>query len=141
MAKKKTTAYGLKVGHTTPFRRTVEIGTKDKPKRVQLVFEPDAPYDLTEQEVAGVQRFIDCGLLVPWMLDPKGRRRMPTGTKDGPAEIDTMGKRIAELELELAASEEQVSILIDQVKSLGGEPAVEAVTGDVEETNETDPAE
>jgi hypothetical protein len=136
MAKKKTTAWGLKVGHTTPFRRTVDIGTKGKPNRVQLVFQPDTPYELTEQELAGVQRFVDSGLIVPWLLDPKGRRRSPAAAAEGKSEIDAMGKRIAELELDLAAAEEQVAILIEQVKSLGGEPEVEAV-GEAEETATT----
>lgn len=74
MARKKasTTAYGLRVGHPQPWRQTVVIGDE----RVQLVFEPDQPMDLSENELEQLQPFVDSGLLVPWDADPKGRRTM-----------------------------------------------------------------
>lgn len=68
--------YGLRVGHATTFRRTVNIGTEDKPKRVQLVFEPETPQELTEKEVAGLQQEIMEGIIVPWEED--GRKLRPT---------------------------------------------------------------
>lgn len=122
MSKVKTTPWGLKFGHPTVFRRTVTVnaGQSDEQK-YQLVFEPNVPANLTEHEFKCCQDIIDIGLLVPWDVDPKGRRARPNQVARM-AEVS----RIQELELEVAALEEQVALLIDQVKELGGEPVVEA---------------
>lgn len=122
MSKAKTTAWGLKFGHPTAFRQTVKIGEGDQAERVQLVFEPNQRLDLTVQEVAGIQPFIDTGLIVPWDDDWKGRRGSPAVD----AKTAELGNRLAELELDNAALAEQVALLIEQVRELGGEPVVEA---------------
>lgn len=85
MAKAKTGVakagvYGLKFGHPTEYRRTVEITAKGGTKqRVQLLFQPNTPHILSDEEVTAVQDIIDGGLLVPWSDDPKGRRIHPAG--------------------------------------------------------------
>lgn len=77
MAKSKASTYGLKFGHPTDFRRTVTVGKGDKAQRVVLVFQPNTPYSLTDQEIAGCQDIIDGGLLVEWETDERGRQMRP----------------------------------------------------------------
>ena len=135
MSKVKTTTWGLKFGHPTAYRRTIKIyeGTgknRKEVERYQLVFEPNTPADLSDVEVEACQDLIDGGLLEPWHSDPKGRRARPNQV----ARI-VESNRVQELELDNAALEEQVALLIEQVKELGAVPVVEAV----EETTEIDP--
>jgi len=73
MSKTHTTPHALRVGHQSTFRRTVTVRKGKHEQRVQLVFEPETPLDLTDQEVAGLQREIALGLIVPWEA---GNRRM-----------------------------------------------------------------
>lgn len=107
-AKKTTTdKWALKAGHPTIFRRTVEIGTGKNAQRVQLVFEPDTPYELTAEEIEGLQADIDGGMLVPWN---DGDRRLrpvvnPTQTADVRAlqrENESLRAQVEELTEQLA---------------------------------------
>lgn len=103
MSKKKTQTFALAIGHSTTFRQTVNIGTPEKPNRVQLVFEPGEDYELTEAEIAGVQPFIDSGLLVDPNRDPKGRqRRPPVVSGDANKTIAKLEKKLEELSAENA---------------------------------------
>lgn len=83
--------YGLKYGHPTEFRRTVTIGEGDSAQRVQLVFQPNAPLELSDEEIAGLKKEIDGGLIVPWVEDEKGRRK-----PNSPAPLNESTKRPAE---------------------------------------------
>lgn len=133
MSSVKTTVWGLKYGHPTPYRRTLSVGKGKKAGRVLMVFQPDTPYELTDEELAGCQDLVKIGLLVPWETDPKGRRARPRPAADQSGETDSataLQAKVSELELELAAANQQVALLIEQVKSLGGEPVVEAVEED-----------
>lgn len=107
-AKKTTTEkWALKAGHPTIFRRTVEIGTGKNAQRVQLVFEPDTPYELTGEELEGLQADIDGGMIVPWN---DGDRRLrpvanPTQTADVRAlqrENESLRAQVEELTEQLA---------------------------------------
>jgi hypothetical protein len=73
--------YGLRFGHPNTFRRTVNIGTAAKPNKVQLVFEPDTPLELTDKEIEGLKAEIESGFIVPWGEDGK-RRRVANPTAD-----------------------------------------------------------
>lgn len=106
MAKSKpaTTVLALAIGHPTPWRQTVNIGTADKPEKVQLVFEPGIDVEVTAAEIAGgLQPFIDSGLLVDPRRDPKGRQRRPE-KPDGDATktIANLEKKIEDLAAENA---------------------------------------
>lgn len=104
MAKAKTIKLALRVGHPTLFRQTVNIGTPEKPNRVQLVFEPGVDRDVTQAEIdGGLQPFIDSGLLVDPMRDPKGRQRRPSkASVDADKTITKLESRIEELSAENA---------------------------------------
>jgi hypothetical protein len=106
MAKSKpaTTVLALAIGHPTPWRQTVNIGTADKPEKVQLVFEPGVDKEVTLAEIeGGLQPFIDAGLLVDPRRDPKGRQRRPE-KPDGDANktIAKLEKKVEELSAENA---------------------------------------
>jgi hypothetical protein len=102
MAKKETRTLALKIGHTTAWRQTVAVGPKDKPKRVQIVFEPNEDKEVTKAEIdGGLQPFIDCGLLVDPNRDPKGRQRRPAAvTADAASEIAKLEKKVEDLAAE-----------------------------------------
>lgn len=103
MSKKKaaTRSLALRIGHTTPFRRTVTVDGE----KYQLVFEPGKDYEITEAEIAGgLQKLIDGGLLVDPNRDHKGRQRRPTvAAADATATIDKLEKRIEQVAAENAA--------------------------------------
>lgn len=102
MAKKKPThTLALRFGHATLFRRTVTLGNGEK---IQMVFEPDRDYEVTDEELAGgLQKLVDDGLLVDPNRDPKGRRRpLAAPTADATAAIDKLEKRVEDLAAENA---------------------------------------
>lgn len=74
MARKKSTKFvALKWGRKTPFRRTIDLGTPEKPNAVTMVFEPGVKYEVSPAEVALLRREIACGMLVDPGKDVKGR--------------------------------------------------------------------
>lgn len=96
MAKKpkSTASYTLKFGHPTPFRRTVKIGEES----VQLLFVPGEHYELTAEEVAGLDKEISGGLLVPTDLNEAGAQRPPRGVSvDAAATIERLEAKIEDL--------------------------------------------
>jgi hypothetical protein len=106
MAKTKpaTTVLALAIGHPTPWRQTVNVGTAEQPNRIQLVFEPNVDKEVTLAEIeGGLQPFIDSGLLVDPRRDPKGRQRRPE-KPDGDANktITKLEKKIEDLATENA---------------------------------------
>lgn len=102
MAKAKpkgTTSYTLKFGHPTPFRRTVTIGDEN----VQLVFTPGEHYELTDEEIAGLELEISGGLLVLTDLNSAGVQRPPRGqSADATATIEKLEAKIEDLATENA---------------------------------------
>lgn len=101
MAKKpkSTSSYTLKFGHPTPFRRTVTVGDE----KVQLVFIPGEHYELTAEEVAGLDKEISGGLLVPTDLNAAGVQRPPRGVSaDAAATIEKLEAKIEDLSAENA---------------------------------------
>lgn len=116
MAKKKqTAAYGLRVGHQSPFRRTVDIGDGE---RVTLVFEPDTPYDLTAQEVAGLKADIDNEIIIPWEDGNRRMRPVPTPTGGNP-EAESPREELAALKAENAALQEQLAAATELIDGAG----------------------
>jgi hypothetical protein len=102
MSKEKTRVLALKIGHTTQWRQTVNIGTAKNPKAIQLVFEPGEDKEVTQAEIdGGLQAFIDCGLLVDPNRDPKGRQRRPAvASGDADKTIAKLEKKIEDLSAE-----------------------------------------
>jgi hypothetical protein len=103
-AKPATTVLTLKIGHPTIWRQTVNVGTAEKPQKVQLLFEPGIDREVTFAEIAGgLQPFIDCGLLVDPNRDAKGRQRRPEkASGDANKTITSLEKKIEELSSENA---------------------------------------
>lgn len=112
-------SYMLKIGHDTAFRRTVQIGDSKKagkkggtdPEKVQLVFEPGQSYQLTDEEVAGLQNEINSGLLVEATTDAEGRQRpvQPSSPRtDADSVIDRLEKKCEELAAENAELKKQL---------------------------------
>ena len=101
MAKKLTHTLALRIGHTTPFRRTVTVGKKN-PQKYQLVFEPGRDYEVTDEELAGgLQKLVDGGLLVNPHRDARGRQRRPAvPTADPDATIEKLEKKVETLAAE-----------------------------------------
>jgi hypothetical protein len=101
MAKSKpaTTVLALAIGHPTPWRQTVNVGTPENPNKIQLVFEPGIDKEVTLAEIeGGLQPFIDCGLLVDPRRDPKGRQRRPEQPSgDANKTIAKLEKQVEEL--------------------------------------------
>jgi hypothetical protein len=93
MSKAKSNVYGLKFGHPTEFRRTVQVGD-GKDDRYVLVFQPDTPYDLTDQEIQALAPDIEAGMLVPWVEDGRGHQSPPgrprEATRPQSARTDTV---------------------------------------------------
>jgi hypothetical protein len=93
MSKAKSGIYGLRFGHEGEFRRTVEIGEGKSAQKVQLVFQPQQAYTLTDQELAGLEKELKAGILVPWEEDAKGRQARPgapaKGAKPQSARVET----------------------------------------------------
>lgn len=113
MAKKQTRVLALKIGHPTKWRQTVVLGPKDKPQRVQLLFEPGIDREVTQEEIdGGLQPFIDCGLLVDPNRDPKGRQRRPPAPESVEADkvIAKLENRIEELSAENEDLKKQLSV-------------------------------
>lgn len=106
MAKSKpaTTVLALAIGHQTTWRQTVNVGTAEKPNKIQLVFEPGEDKEVTLAEIeGGLQPFIDSGLLVDPNRDPKGRQRRPEKpTGDAMKTIAKLEKKIEDLSAENA---------------------------------------
>ena len=104
MAKAKTTTLALRVGHSTPWRQTVNVGTDKEPNKIQLVFEPGEDKEVTQAEIdGGLQPFIDCGLLVDPNRDPKGRQRRPVAVSvDADKTISKLEKQVEDLSAENA---------------------------------------
>lgn len=65
-----------------------------------MVFEPGQPYELTDQEVAGLRPEIECGLLVPWSANPDDHRSRQRPPRDVPLEqpIETGEDAVSEFE-------------------------------------------
>jgi hypothetical protein len=124
MSKEKTSAYALRVGHALTFRRTVTIGKGKHEQRVQLVFEPDTPYALTEQELAGLADDIAAGLIVPWLGGNRRQRPVPNPTTPDQSAL------IASLHVENAVLREQVAelnaLLSDDASALDANELEEA---------------
>lgn len=78
---KKAESYTLRQGHQTTFRRTiVPAAARKDPKRAeaesyQLVLEPGQHYEFSDEELAGLEKEITSGLLVPSDIDEHGRQR------------------------------------------------------------------
>ncbi|MBW3543446.1 MAG: hypothetical protein KY476_24605 [Planctomycetes bacterium] len=101
----------MKFGHATPFRRTITLGKE----RETLLFDPDTPYDLSPDEVAGLAAEIDCGLIVPWDTDDKGRRARPPRGPLAPDESE-LAERVRRLEAENASLRAQ----LESLEAIGG---------------------
>lgn len=76
-----TKSYRLKMGHNTTFRRTIDPSAEKKAdakksEAYQLVFEPGQDYELSAEELAGLEKEIETGLLVPTDKDEHGRQRV-----------------------------------------------------------------
>jgi hypothetical protein len=100
MAKKETRILALKIGHTTTWRQTVNVGTAANPKKHTIVFEPGEDKEVTQAEIdGGLKPFIDVGLLVDPNRDPKGRQRRPPAPESTEAEkvIAKLEKKVEEL--------------------------------------------
>lgn len=102
MSKVKTIKLALRVGHPNTFRQTVNVGTPESPNRVQLVFEPGVDREVTQAEIdGGLRPFIESGLLVDPLRDPKGRQRRPKAASgDANKIIAKLEARIEELSAE-----------------------------------------
>lgn len=93
----KTSQWGLRPTHQTVFRRTINLGTDKKPEKVQLVFNPDQPYDLTEQEVAGLKDDIENGIIVPWANGDRRVRPVENPTVADTSKLDSLQCAVDEL--------------------------------------------
>ncbi len=112
--KPKTELYGLRFGHPNVFRRTVDIGTKANPKKVQLMFEPDTPLELTDKEIDGLQAEIESGFIVPWGADGKRRRVAPNPTP--PVDLKPLQDENAALRSQVEKLTNQVGDLTQQLE-------------------------
>lgn len=108
MAKQQTKQYGLKGGHPNIFRRTVNIGTKASPVRVQLVFEPGTPVELTDKEIEGLKPEISEGFIVPWEQHGHGQRPVPNPTATN-AQVDALQGQVDELAAQNAELTKQLA--------------------------------
>ena len=125
MAKYKK-QYGLKGGHPTAFRRTVDIGTEKNPNRVTLLFEPGKPLELTAIELEGLKAELAEGFIVPWEEHGQGMRPVASPTQT--AELDALKAKIEELtaqnaELLQAAEKVPAAALKAEIKTLKAQNA------------------
>lgn len=107
MAKAKK-QFGLKGGHPTAFRRTVDVGTEKNPNRVQLVFQPGEPLELTERELEGLKDELAEGFIVPWEEHGQGMRPVASPTADQ-AKADALQGQIDELTAQNAELTQQLA--------------------------------
>lgn len=130
MAKKKQTTaepvaklYGLRFGHPTIFRRTINLGTKDKPRKVQLVFEPDVPLELSAVEIEALKPELEDGIIAPWH---EGKLRRTPAAQQEPRDES---KELAALREENELLREQITELTEQLAAATA-PADEEVDND-----------
>ncbi len=118
-AEVKAGAFMLKLGHPTPYRRTVTLdgSTKaNKPvsseaEKVQLEFQPGQAYDLSDIEAEGCRDLIENGFLVPARTDEKGRNKpvqVSSPRTDADGTIDKLEKKVEELAAENAELKAQL---------------------------------
>lgn len=116
MAKpKQVFLYGLNAVQRSAFRRTVAIGKGADAERVQLVFEPGIPLELSAHEVAGLQREIEDGIIVAWEHGKPVARSVPS---QDAATIEALRAENAALTEQVAALAAQVAELTAQVEEL-----------------------
>lgn len=114
---KKTTtaAYGLRPRHPSTFRRTITLGEGDDARKVQLVFEPGVPLDLTDEEIESLKHEIKDGIICPWNGGKVATPASPTpsGTAEQAAEIERLLAENADLRAQVEELTGQISDLTE----------------------------
>lgn len=128
MAKKaKTTAYGLRFGHPNIFRRTIQIGKGANATRFQMVFEPNVPYELSDEEVAALKPEIEDGIIELWNDGKQRRRPAATApTSNATAQVEALQVENAELRAQV----EELTAMVAGATDPGNGP--DAPIGDEE---------
>lgn len=132
MASKKR-EFTLQFGRDVPFRRTINTGTDKKPVPTLLVFERDKYIELSEKEIAQLDREIQSGVIEEVNLDPKGRhraRREVLVAGDAEAKITSLENQLADAKAENAELRALIAEYEGEDDELtdGGEDDATAVT-------------
>lgn len=142
MAKKES--YTLKAGRQQPFRRTIDLGTEEKPKPVTMVFEPGEFYQLSKKEVTLLAHEIEVGMLESVNLDSRGHHRPPTQQAVEAEEtiqaleatVEEQAAYLRELEEKLIAAGLQIEELTAEIEELTTE--IEELTTEPEDDESTE---